>query len=521
MLHCRILQKTQRLVSFLTRCADLAHSMAGRWLLMAVSALPCVAGLSSGRAPLKVYDRLGDAFVARPFVRLHGKTQGGDGSAPRRLQNAECDGETLGDEVEVCVIPAMEGTETCAECYDGMDNDGDGQLDCDDADCTATMHCKNLLLNLDHFNDVQRTERVSAFAATVLAGLVAASAWALYRHVGYEAELEGHRMATEAAASGSRAAGCSGLAQSLTASLSDAVPGSVSDGSETEPNTMRLDIGNFDYWIQAQNQDAKAANWNGKPKMKKQVLTDVSASFLPGTLTAVMGPSGCGKTVLLNQLSGRAKVGEFRGVRAVNGEVMAMQRFAEVMQRQAYVRQEDTHFEGLTVRETMMYSAMLALPESTAMSAKIRRVEHVIEEVGLDICADALVGGIQFKGISGGQKRRLSIAIELLRAPSIIMLDEPTSGLDATTSLKLVWGVLGFAKYCSLRCLSVLRQILTLSKLAKQGQRAMIATIHQPRAEIFAAFDNLLLLGQEGAVIFFGPAKDCVAHLAGARAHGQ
>ena len=72
------------------------------------------------------------------------------------------------------------------------------------------------------------------------------------------------------------------------------------------------------------------------------------------------------------------------------------------------------------------------------MSVKIARVEHVIKEVGLDICADALVGGVKFKGISGGQKRRLSIAIELLRAPSIIMLDEPTSGLDATTSLKLV-----------------------------------------------------------------------------------
>jgi ABC-type multidrug transport system ATPase subunit len=81
---------------------------------------------------------------------------------------------------------------------------------------------------------------------------------------------------------------------------------------------------------------------------------------------------------------------------------------------------------------------------------------------------------VRFKGISGGQKRRLSIAIELLRAPSIIMLDEPTSGLDATTSLKLV---------------------RTLAQLAKRGQRAMIATIHQPRTEIFDEFDQLLLLG--------------------------
>jgi len=115
-----------------------------------------------------------------------------------------------------------------------------------------------------------------------------------------------------------------------------------------------------------------------------------------------------------------------------------MEKFRGAMQQQGYCRQEDTHFEDLTVRQTLLYSAMLALPDSMAIVEKIKRVEAVIDEVGLDGCAEAKVGGVKTKGISGGQMRRLSIAIELLRAPSIIILDEPTSGLDATTSLKLI-----------------------------------------------------------------------------------
>lgn len=261
--------------------------------------------------------------------------------------------------------------------------------------------------------------------------------------------------------------------------------------------------GSLDYWIKG-----------------NKLLRDLTCSFPPGTLTGIMGPSGCGKTILLDLMSGREKVGEFSGVRMVNGEAMPMDRFRAVMRQQAYVRQvrrtrvsrclvcprlvtavrvdraralqEDTFFEELTVRDTLLYSAMLGLPESTSLQEKMDRVDAVLEEIGLTACAHAKVGGVKFKGISGGQKRRLSIAIELIRTPSIMLMDEPTSGLDATTSLKL---------------------IRTLADLAQQGNRAIIASIQQPRAEIFEALDQILLLGTGGCVVYFGPAKDCVASM--------
>lgn len=101
--------------------------------------------------------------------------------------------------------------------------------------------------------------------------------------------------------------------------------------------------------------------------------------------------------------------------------------------------------------------------------------------------------GTTFKGISGGQKRRLSVAVELLRKPAVLLCDEPTSGLDATSSLKVVQ---------------------LLKSLAKQGDgRTVVTTIHQPRAEIIAMFDNVLLLGTGGHVIYLGPVPQAVEHL--------
>jgi len=170
----------------------------------------------------------------------------------------------------------------------------------------------------------------------------------------------------------------------------------------------------------------------------KCVLNRVSAYFNPGTLTAIMGPSGSGKTTLLNLISGRTEAGTLSGLRIINGKAYKNADYKMRMKRQGYVVQFDAFLENLTVRETLSFSAMLRMDKSLTDKEKLLRVEKVISEVGLENVADSKVGGITFTGLSGGQKRRLSCALELLSCPSVMLFDEPTSGLDATSSLHIV-----------------------------------------------------------------------------------
>ena len=142
--------------------------------------------------------------------------------------------------------------------------------------------------------------------------------------------------------------------------------------------------------------------------------------------------------------------------------------------------------------ETLAYAAMLRLPETMTACAKLRRAALVLNEVQLTNAASSMVGGPNVKGISGGQMRRLSIAVELLRMPQVMLLDEPTSGLDSATSLKL---------------------IQRLHTMTKQGSRTVVTTIHQPRADIFTLFDRLLLLG-DGRVLFSGRPSDAMSFFA-------
>jgi hypothetical protein len=354
-------------------------------------------------ADLPPAERLLGSMLGRPYRRAMRRGGGGGEATSRRLL-AGCPVNSAPEQTDACKLTELASTETCAECLDGLDNDGDGRVDCDDSDCSTTRYCKNLQLERTHFNDRALTNTYFGWVFCALLVILMASVWVLYKDVGFQAELEGYMeaRAKSLASGGGDGGGGGGLSQSLSQAavsqginpLGDSSSSGVGVGGlQQEQTTMRLDVGHLDYWIEAPAGDADMLG--RQSKARKQVLTDVSASFLPGTLTAVMGPSGCGKTVLLNVLSGRADVGEFHAMRAINGRTMAAEQFTDVMRQQAYVRQEDTHFEGLTVRETMMYSAMLALPEGVALAAKIRRVEDVMREVGLDICADALVGGVR------------------------------------------------------------------------------------------------------------------------------
>ena len=147
--------------------------------------------------------------------------------------------------------------------------------------------------------------------------------------------------------------------------------------------------------------------------------------------------------------------------------------------------QDDTLMTTLTVREAVHYSAQLQLPASMPASAKKERAEMTIFEMGLQDCVDTRIGGWGKKGLSGGQKRRVSICIEILTRPKLLFLDEPTSGLDSAASYHVMDRIVN---------------------LARREEITVIASIHQPSSEVFELFHNLCLLSS-GKTVYFGPAS--------------
>ncbi|XP_024517961.1 ABC transporter G family member 11 [Selaginella moellendorffii] len=201
-----------------------------------------------------------------------------------------------------------------------------------------------------------------------------------------------------------------------------------------------------------------------------------------GQITAIMGPSGSGKSTLLDALAGRlAKNARREGSIFVNGNLQTNMRHGTA----AYVKQEDVLLGTLTVLETITYSAQLRLPHSLPRSQKMEMVESVITEMGLGDCKHTVVGGWFSRGLSGGEKRRVSIALEILTQPSLLFMDEPTSGLDSASAFYV---------------------IKTIKNLAT-SKRTVIMSIHQPSSEVFEQFDNLCLLSQ-GALVYFGDAME-------------
>jgi ABC-type multidrug transport system ATPase subunit/ABC-type multidrug transport system permease subunit len=226
------------------------------------------------------------------------------------------------------------------------------------------------------------------------------------------------------------------------------------------------------------------------PDGKKTILTNVTGRCAPGELTAVMGPSGCGKTTLLDILADRISSGTIEGDIHLNGETRNVKTFRAVS---SYVAQEDSLLGSFTVLETLEMAARLSLPNSITHQHIVERVQTVIDEMGLRVCEHTLVGDIFRKGISGGQKRRLSIAIELLSDPSILLLDEPTSGLDSASTHNVM-------------------QFVT--RLCKEN-KTVICTIHQPSSLVYEMFTNVVIL-TAGETVYFGPREHTIDHFAAA-----
>ncbi|GJS36033.1 ABC transporter G family member 11-like protein [Tanacetum coccineum] len=217
---------------------------------------------------------------------------------------------------------------------------------------------------------------------------------------------------------------------------------------------------------------------NGKPGESRSILQDVTGYARPGEILAIMGPSGSGKSTLLDALAGRldSKTRQSGDI-LVNGCKKTL-----AYGTSAYVTQEDTLITTLTVRESVYYSAQLQLPNSMSKADKKERAEMTIIEMGLQDSMDTRIGGWGAKGLSGGQKRRVSICIEILTRPKFLFLDEPTSGLDSAASYYVM---------------------SRIARLDQHEERTIIASIHQPCSEVFGLFHNLCLLSS-GRTVFFG-----------------
>ncbi|OQS07172.1 ATP-binding Cassette (ABC) Superfamily [Thraustotheca clavata] len=227
-------------------------------------------------------------------------------------------------------------------------------------------------------------------------------------------------------------------------------------------------------------------NASSKQMEERTILNQVRGVASPGELVVVMGPSGAGKSSLLDIIAGRDK--GFTGSVLVNGKKWSK----KTKKLSSYILQDDLFYETLTVREHLLFQAELRMGKTFNSSACQQRVDYVLNELGLEKCRDTQIGGIGVRGISGGERKRLSFATEILTNPSILFVDEPTSGLD------------------SFMAESVVSQ---LQKLAREG-RTVIATIHQPSSEVFALFDKLVLLSG-GETIYNGLASDAVKYFDG------
>ncbi|XP_061359630.1 ABC transporter G family member 15-like [Gastrolobium bilobum] len=261
----------------------------------------------------------------------------------------------------------------------------------------------------------------------------------------------------------------------------------ANDNNVITQNEMRVSKGREKRGIYLVWEDLTVVVPNFGNGHTKRLLNGLSGYAEPNRIMAIMGPSGSGKSTLLDALAGRLSGNVIMsGNVFLNGKKGRLDRGVV-----AYVTQEDTLLGTLTVRETISYSANLRLPATMTKKEVNDIVEGTIMEMGLQDCADRLIGNWHLRGISGGEKKRLSIALEILTRPCLLFLDEPTSGLDSASAYFVTQ---------------------TLRNIAHDG-KTVISSIHQPSSEVFALFDDLFLLSG-GQTIYFGAAEKAVEFFA-------
>ncbi|KAM0913296.1 hypothetical protein ACQ4PT_012244 [Festuca glaucescens] len=217
----------------------------------------------------------------------------------------------------------------------------------------------------------------------------------------------------------------------------------------------------------------------GVAEKKLQLLQDVCGVFRPGVLTALMGITGAGKTTLLDVLAGRKTGGYIEGTIRIAGYPKKQETFSRIS---GYCEQSDIHSPNLTVLESLQFSAWLRLPSNVKSCQRDMFIDEVMDLVELTGLKNSMVGLAGATGLSADQRKRLTIAVELVASPSIIFMDEPTTGLDA-------------------RAAAIVMR--TVRKTVDTG-RTVVCTIHQPSIGIFESFDELLLMKRGGQIIYSG-----------------
>ncbi|CAD6255627.1 unnamed protein product [Miscanthus lutarioriparius] len=218
----------------------------------------------------------------------------------------------------------------------------------------------------------------------------------------------------------------------------------------------------------------------GAPDVR--ILDGISGHARPGEVLAIMGPSGGGKTTLLDTLAGRLGSDMNKtGLILINGRQEKL-----AYGTSAYVTQDNVLMSTLSVREAVYYSAQMQLPDTMPLPEKRSHAERVIREMGLADAMDTRIGGRITKGISGGQRKRLSICIEILTRPRLLFLDEPTSGIDSAASYHVMSHI---------------------ARVAARDGMTVVAAVHQPSGDVFELFHGLCLLAT-GKAIFFGTISD-------------
>ncbi|KAM7492107.1 hypothetical protein LguiA_035028 [Lonicera macranthoides] len=210
----------------------------------------------------------------------------------------------------------------------------------------------------------------------------------------------------------------------------------------------------------------------------KVLLNDISGEARDGEIMAVLGASGSGKSTLIDALANRIAKGSLKGTVTLNGEPLES-RLLKVIS--AYVMQDDLLFPMLTVEETLMFAAEFRLPRTLSKSKKKLRVQALIDQLGLRNAAKTVIGDEGHRGVSGGERRRVSIGIDIIHDPIILLLDEPTSGLDSTSAFMVV---------------------KVLQRIAQSGS-IVIMSVHQPSYRILGLLDRLLFLSR-GQTVYSG-----------------
>ncbi|KAJ7972375.1 ABC transporter G family-like protein [Quillaja saponaria] len=222
----------------------------------------------------------------------------------------------------------------------------------------------------------------------------------------------------------------------------------------------------------------------------KHLMRCVTGKIMPGRVSAVMGPSGAGKTTFLSALAGKVTGCTMRGSIFINGKSESIHSYKKII---GFVPQDDIVHGNLTVEENLRFSARCRLSADMPKPDKVLVVERVIESLGLQAVRDSLVGTVEKRGISGGQRKRVNVGLEMVMEPSLLILDEPTSGLDSSSSNLL---------------------LRALRRESLEGVNICMV-VHQPSYTLFKMFDDLILLAKGGLTVYHGSVKKVEEYFSG------